>query len=164
MLLLGSVFFNSVKCKPTFGFESIEFKLQVHEIIYILTLAVFIALLKKEPVVTIYLLFYSHFFLSSSHFFQYMYNKEVQITSTDYLNVAIGKKINLISEPNATVGLFWAGNLSYYIDRPTVDLLGKSDRVIAKGPPVREQVQSKYNFSDFSQDIINGILNILLVN
>ena len=40
-------------------------------------------------------------------------------------------------------------NLSYYIDRPTIDLLGKSDRVVAKGPPVREQVQSKYNFSDF---------------
>ena len=35
-----------------------------------------------------------------------MYNEEVQITSTDYLNVTIGKKINLITEPKATVGLF----------------------------------------------------------
>ena len=148
LLLLGSVFLIQLNVNQLLGFESIEFKLQLHEIIYIFTLAIFIALLKKGISSHYILAILFTLFLSSSHF-QYMYNEEVQITSTDYLNVAIGKKINLISEPKATVGLFWAGNLSYYIDRPSIDLLGKSDRVIAKSPPVREQVQSKYNFSDF---------------
>lgn len=148
LLLLGSVFLIQLNVNQLLGFESVEFKLNFHEIIYIFALVVFVALLKKREGIHYILAILFTLFLSSSHF-QYMYNEEVQITSTDYLNVTIGKKINSISEPEATVGLFWAGNLSYYINRPTIDLLGKSDRVIAKGPPVREQVQSKYNFSDF---------------
>ena len=78
-----------------------------------------------------------------------MHREEVQITSTDYFNVLIGSRLSEITEPDARIGIFWAGNLSYYMNRPAVDFLGKSDRFIAKNPPVREVVSSKYNFSDF---------------
>ena len=78
-----------------------------------------------------------------------MFTDGVQVTWVDNLNVVIGKKINQVAKQDAVIGLFWAGNLSYYIDRPVIDFLGKSDRFIAKNPPVREITESRYNFSDF---------------
>ena len=148
------MFLIQLNVNQLLGFESIEFKLQVHEIIYILTLAVFIALLKKRTSSHYILAILFTLFLSSSHF-QYMYNKEVQITSTDYLNVAIGKKINLISEPKATVGLFWAGiYLIILIDQLSIYCKSESS---SKRPSCERASSSKYNFSDFFQVIINGI-------
>ena len=148
LMLTSSIFLIQLNVNQLLGFEYLDFKLHDHEIIFIFTLIIFAILLKTRTSHHYLLAILFTIFLSSSHF-QYMLEEEVQITSTDYLNVVIGKKINLISEPEATVGIFWAGNLSYYIDRPTIDFLGKSDRFIAKGPPVREKVQSRYNFSDF---------------
>lgn len=147
-LFSSSIFLIQLNVNQLLGFESLSFKLQVHEIIFIFTIIIFITLFRTRTSHQYVLAILFTLFLSSSHF-QYMLNEEVQITSTDYLNVVIGKEINSISKPEASVGIFWAGNLSYYIDRPTIDFLGKSDRFIAKGPPVREEVQSRYNFSDF---------------
>ena len=78
-----------------------------------------------------------------------MLNTEVHITSTDYLNTQIGNKINEITSEKAKIAVFWAGNIAYYSDRNMIDLLGKSDEFIAKGPAVREETKSKYNFNDF---------------
>ena len=148
LMLSSSIFLIQLNVNQLLGFESLDFKIQEHEIFYFLTLAFFIIFLRIRNTHHYVLAILFTLFLSSSHF-QYMFEEEVQITSTDYLNFVVGNKINYISEPEATVGIFWAGNLSYYIDRPTIDFLGKSDRFIAKGPPVREKVQSRYNFSDF---------------
>ena len=158
LMLSSSIFLIQLNVNQLLGFESLDFKIQEHEIFYILTLAIFIILLRIRNTHHYVLAILFTLFLSSSHF-EYMFEEEVQITSTDYLNFVVGNKINYISETEATVGIFWAGNLSYYIDRPTIDFLGKSDRFIAKGPPVREKVQSRYNFSDFmSGNIKNGSL------
>ena len=148
LLLVGSTFLIQLNVNQLLGFESLNFKFSKHVILYILCLSIFMILLKTKTSFHYVIAILFTIFLSSSHF-EYMYKKEVQITSTDYLNVVVGNKINLISEPEASVGLFWAGNLSYYINRPTIDFLGKSDRYIAKGLPVREDFDSKYNFSDF---------------
>ncbi len=43
--------------------------------------------------------------------------------------------INRVTYENATVGVFWAGTLPYYIDRKSIDFLGKSDAYIASLPP-----------------------------
>jgi len=148
LLLSSSVFLIQLNVNQLLGFESLDFKVHDHEIIYFFTLTIFLILLKTSNSHHYVLAILFTLFLSSSHF-EYMFKEEVQITSTDHLNFVISNKINSISKPEATVGVFWAGNLSYYIDRPTIDFLGKSDRFIAKGPPVREKVESKYNFSDF---------------
>lgn len=42
--------------------------------------------------------------------------------------------INDITYENATVGVFWAGTLPFYVDRRAVDFLGKSDAYIANLP------------------------------
>jgi hypothetical protein len=39
-----------------------------------------------------------------------------------------------VTEPSDTVGIFWAGVGPYYCQRTYVDLLGKSDRRIARQP------------------------------
>ena len=46
-----------------------------------------------------------------------------------------GLLINACTVPGTTVGAFAAGQIIYYADRPGVDLLGKSDRVIARMEP-----------------------------
>lgn len=43
--------------------------------------------------------------------------------------------INALTDENATIGVFWAGTIPYYTDRPAIDFLGKSDPYIANLPP-----------------------------
>lgn len=43
--------------------------------------------------------------------------------------------INEITKETASVGVFWAGTLPYYVDRVAIDFLGKSDPYIANLPP-----------------------------
>jgi hypothetical protein len=43
--------------------------------------------------------------------------------------------INELTDENATIGVFWAGTIPYYADRPAIDFLGKSDPYIASLPP-----------------------------
>ncbi len=42
--------------------------------------------------------------------------------------------INEITRETATIGVFWAGTLPYYVDRRAIDFLGKSDPHIASLP------------------------------
>ncbi len=50
-------------------------------------------------------------------------------------HVEIAIAINELTDENATVGVFWAGSLPYYVDRVAIDFLGKSDKYIANLPP-----------------------------
>jgi len=43
--------------------------------------------------------------------------------------------LNELTDKDATIGVFWAGSLPYYIDRVAIDFLGKSDKYIANLPP-----------------------------
>jgi arabinofuranosyltransferase len=43
--------------------------------------------------------------------------------------------LNELTNENATIGVFWAGSLPYYLDRVAIDFLGKSDKYIANRPP-----------------------------
>lgn len=42
--------------------------------------------------------------------------------------------IDALTQPQASIGVIWAGTLPYYADRPAVDFLGKSDAHIARLP------------------------------
>lgn len=45
--------------------------------------------------------------------------------------IAIGE----LTDEGATIGVFWAGSLPYYVERYAIDFLGKSDKYIASLPP-----------------------------
>jgi hypothetical protein len=44
------------------------------------------------------------------------------------------RTIDRISDPQATYSVVWAGITPYFADRQAVDILGKSDRIIAREP------------------------------
>jgi arabinofuranosyltransferase len=50
-------------------------------------------------------------------------------------HVEIAIAINELTDEDATIGVFWAGTLPYYVDRVAMDFLGKSDKYIANLPP-----------------------------
>lgn len=50
-------------------------------------------------------------------------------------HVELAIAINELTDENATIGVFWAGSLPYYVDRVAIDFLGKSDKYIANLPP-----------------------------
>ena len=50
-------------------------------------------------------------------------------------NVNTAIVLNDILREDATVGVFWAGTIPYYVDNAAIDFLGKSDRYIANLPP-----------------------------
>jgi len=148
IFLFASVFLIQLNVNQLLFFEEPNLKVQYHEFIYLSILLIILIFIKNKVLSAYLIAVLFTVFLSSSHI-HYMQREEVQITSTDYINVLIGSRLNEVTEPDAKIAIFWAGNLSYYMDRPAVDFLGKSDRFIAKNPPVREVVSSQYNFSDF---------------
>jgi hypothetical protein len=50
-------------------------------------------------------------------------------------NVNTALALRAVTEPSAMVGVFWAGAIPFYSERPALDFLGKSDPVIARRAP-----------------------------
>ncbi len=67
--------------------------------------------------------------------------REIALLDLPYNNKAAHEHIDqaiaidTVTDETATVGVFWAGTLPYYTDRPAIDFLGKSDPYIANLPP-----------------------------
>ena len=57
--------------------------------------------------------------------------------SSDVWRAKRGLCLRRATSPDATIACHAAGNIPYYSDRRTIDLLGKSDRRIARTPPKR---------------------------
>lgn len=47
----------------------------------------------------------------------------------------LGSELQRATHPNAVIATVWAGNAAYYAEREMIDLLGKSDQVIARLKP-----------------------------
>ncbi len=58
-----------------------------------------------------------------------------QYTDDDQRETEIGLALQEVTTPEAVIAVQWAGAPAYYAQRPMIDVLGKSDRVIATGPP-----------------------------
>jgi hypothetical protein len=54
---------------------------------------------------------------------------------TDIQRARIGLHIAKYTDPEAVIAVHAAGQIPYFSQRTTIDLLGKSDPLIAKGPP-----------------------------
>ncbi len=53
-------------------------------------------------------------------------------TSDNRNKVQSALLIRRITEPDARIAVLWAGSMPYFADRPAIDILGKSDRRIAR--------------------------------
>lgn len=64
-----------------------------------------------------------------------------------------GLLIGACTTEDTTVGVFAAGQIIYYSDRPGVDLLGKSDRVVARISSTDESARPGHNKFSFERSI-----------
>ncbi len=58
----------------------------------------------------------------------------------DALMARYGVALGAATQPGATVAITWAGAIPYFARRTSIDLLGKCDPVIARGPPVAGEI------------------------
>ena len=73
-------------------------------------------------------------------------------------NVNIAVAINAVTDPQLSVGVFWAGTLPYYSHRYAVDFLGKSDTYIAHLTPMENSIVNTlpgHNKFDLTYSILN---------
>ncbi len=70
---------------------------------------------------------------------------------TDIQRVKLGLHIHAHTDPRAVIAVHAAGQIPYFSERTTIDLLGKNDPVIAKGPPATSFApgHNKWNY-DYS--------------
>jgi arabinofuranosyltransferase len=54
--------------------------------------------------------------------------------TTDVLMAQLSGDVRATTAPDATIAVAWAGSVPYFTDRPAIDILGKSDPVIARSP------------------------------
>jgi hypothetical protein len=68
---------------------------------------------------------------------------------TDIQRVKLGLHIKDYTNPSAVIAVHAAGQIPYFSERITIDLLGKSDPVIAKGPPAADFApgHNKWNYN-----------------
>jgi hypothetical protein len=65
----------------------------------------------------------------------------------------LGLFVRETTQPDAVIAVRWAGAIPYFANRTTVDLLGKSDAFIAKGPPATPDFFPGHNKWNFAHSI-----------
>lgn len=101
-------------------------------------------------------------------------NGNIQYTSADYRMKNLGQDLKEITDTNATVAVLWAGSIPYYSERQSIDLLGKSDRFIARAPtppipagfwnsefyPGHNKYDLQYSVGTLRPDIVSQVLGL----
>lgn len=93
-----------------------------------------------------------------------------QNTAADQQQTDIGLAVKQVTSPEAVIATHWAGAPAYHAQRPMIDLLGKSDRVIANGPPAigadgyrvaffpgHSKYDAQYSVESLMPDIVLGV-------
>lgn len=90
--------------------------------------------------------------------------KKALFVEQDSNNTRMGLKIRNNTSPDTRVADVWAGNLPYFSERYSIDLLGKMDKFIAKGEPVtgfnlpgHSKWDHVYSIRNFKPDLILGL-------
>jgi hypothetical protein len=74
-----------------------------------------------------------------------------------------GLALRATTAPEARIAVVWAGAIPYFADRPAVDLLGKSDPVIAHGArrgrlhPGHDKWDYRYSIGELRPDVVAQI-------
>jgi hypothetical protein len=89
------------------------------------------------------------------------------VAGEDAARSAYGLTLRRTTDPDSSIAVTFAGSVAYFSHRDAVDQLGKSDRLIAKGPAVSDAFypgHSKWNLShsirDLRPDFVAGLLFI----
>ena len=88
------------------------------------------------------------------------YINNAPMLKTDITRVELGLHIKQYTSPQAVIAVHAAGQIPYYSERTTIDLLGKSDAVIAKGPlatsfaPGHDKWNYEYSILQLKPDVI----------
>ncbi|MBI2759151.1 MAG: hypothetical protein HYX49_10790 [Chloroflexi bacterium] len=88
------------------------------------------------------------------------YIDNAPMLKTDILRVKLGLHIRKYTSPEAVIAVHAAGQIPYYSERTTIDLLGKSDAVIAKGPlatafaPGHDKWNYEYSILQLKPDLV----------
>ncbi|MBX7223313.1 MAG: hypothetical protein K1Y36_25600 [Blastocatellia bacterium] len=89
--------------------------------------------------------------LNLANFQNWQKNGGFQVKN-DGLAAQIGLTLRNCTQPEASIGVVWAGATPYFAHRRAIDLLGKSDRVIAHGLP-KGRFLPGHNKWDYSYSI-----------
>jgi hypothetical protein len=104
--------------------------------------------------------------ISGEPWFKWTYNNAPMLP-TDIQRTAIGLHIKQYTDPAAVIAAHAAGQIPYYSERTTIDLLGKSDPVIAKGPPAtgfapgHNKWNYEYSLLELKPDVVADNFNKL---
>jgi hypothetical protein len=72
----------------------------------------------------------------------------------------LGRAVRNLTGKDVRVAVVWAGAVPYFSDRPCVDLLGKNDPVIAKGPaagafvPGHDKWSYRHSIGELHPDVV----------
>ena len=79
-----------------------------------------------------------------------------------YQKVSLGVHLRRTAPPDTTIAVIWAGALPYFSHLPTVDILGKSDRVVARLParndaPGHNKWDYRYSVGQLHASVIDEV-------
>ena len=77
-------------------------------------------------------------------------------------NIRLGLLLKAICRKDAVVGEFWAGAVPYYSELTTIDMLGKSDRHIARLPSCKPGARPGHDKFDF--DYVVGLKPDIIIS
>lgn len=95
-------------------------------------------------------------------FYRWTLHNAVYVDADAYAT-RYGLELRKVTTPDTTIAVVWAGAIAYFADRPAVDLLGKSDHVIAERPsrrpfwPGHSRWDYAYSIRDLKPDIVTDI-------
>lgn len=86
------------------------------------------------------------------------------VANADAIESRFGLRLAKQAEPDTTVAVVWAGSLPYFSKLPVIDLMGKMDKVIAKGPtqskvfyPGHGKWNYRYSICELRPDIVASL-------
>lgn len=85
-----------------------------------------------------------------------------QTTPENRMNIRLARAVEQVSSAEAKIAVVFAGVTPYFTRRPSVDLLGKCDRTIARLPVVPGQLRAGHNKYDFNLSLREHQPDILL--
>ena len=101
-----------------------------------------------------------HLFIISGHPWLTWANDNAPLLQADIRRTRLGIFIARNTLPQATIAVHAAGQIPYYSERRTIDLLGLNDPVVAKGPvtgpfyPGHDKWNYEYSIAQLKPDLI----------
>lgn len=101
------------------------------------------------------------FFITNEFSYSAWIKKNVILLVQDNYNTKLGVKLNETTSEDTRIAVIWAGAVPYYSKRYSIDLLGKTDKYIAKSKPRIDVIapghtkwDNAYSITKYKPDLI----------